>query len=965
MKLRKIFASVTAVALAASTVSVMPVSVGATVIDKPDGTETVLGSFVTDQSTELAQYGSAWFGIYGIDSSVFSDKNNYVKVTYSYKTAPLIGDGKNTMSEVAGWGFSSYSGWYNVGAFYNDDVNLNLVPATNSKDTEFYCYLPVSDFKTGTQIAGNVQNYLAQTATVKAVELVNIGEAAAPVLPANEYKFDISSGTTEGTDYPEWAQPVRSDIGSDKTITPAVLAEDFIVTVKYTSSSRPEFVISDGSGDGALNWIRVKPNVVVDGIAYYLRSDIAAAWTAAGGKSDLSDAVSICITAAGSVLTVSDAALWSDAAADVPVTGVKLNASAIELTLTETETALLTATVEPANATDKTVTWTSSDESVAVVSANGRVTAVAAGTATITASAGKASAKCAVTVNKRAIDLKFTLADKIMIYSEDTDEARIAAALEILSAGFTDSKGEPVNLKKDVDYSVTASVSGEEVTVTVSLTEEGQKKYTADARTETVRVIYAEWQPVIYTDYTIDNTAVEVEYGADIYDLLEAVQKSSIDMIIDPILAEDHAPFTPVRLSRAGAVSAIDDSKVDYETPGTYTAYVTIDLTKVMNPGDIYIDPTLGASTGQTSVTAEFTVTVGEKPVIEEPDDPAPGETPDQPAGGWKESGGVYTYTTGSTGGNAPNLLLPTDGVDLSAVTTVSVDMEADGYAMAVLCGNVSGNWTMSDIAEAMGDKVTLKLEANGGLTDSLMIQVWWMNENVTVKISNLKFETSGAGEDAAPGTPSDPGSDDKSETVIPEVPGFRYGTGDVSSIWTEGQGSTYSSANAVSAFNRAKSGDSITIVMDSDGVISAKAMRKFASKKDVTAEFVYSGYSVTINSGDVDAGKVSALDLSNKGKFLTKSDLELMEKGVRQVNLSGADFTGIEKATLTVTMLGGDKGRDAGAYSYIGEQSYTAEAQVTVDENRTVSFEITKGGKYFVNPGESLMTEAEALSEE
>ena len=90
---------------------------------------------------------------------------------------------------------------------------------------------------------------------------------------------------------------------------------------------------------------------------------------------------------------------------DVDVTGVTLSQTEAAMTVGG-ETLTLTATVAPANATNKTVTWTSSDESVATV-ANGVVTAVAAGTATITATAtnGTAatgddvSATCAVTVS--------------------------------------------------------------------------------------------------------------------------------------------------------------------------------------------------------------------------------------------------------------------------------------------------------------------------------------------------------------------------------------------------------------------------------------------------------------------------------------------------------------------------------------------------------------------------------------
>lgn len=86
---------------------------------------------------------------------------------------------------------------------------------------------------------------------------------------------------------------------------------------------------------------------------------------------------------------------WGGSAQEVPVQSVSL--SAVTMTLNEGESKTLTATVLPANATNKTVVWTVSPAGFATVS-NGVVTGIKAGNCTVTATAGGKSASCAVTV---------------------------------------------------------------------------------------------------------------------------------------------------------------------------------------------------------------------------------------------------------------------------------------------------------------------------------------------------------------------------------------------------------------------------------------------------------------------------------------------------------------------------------------------------------------------------------------
>lgn len=106
----------------------------------------------------------------------------------------------------------------------------------------------------------------------------------------------------------------------------------------------------------------------------------------------------------------------------VSVTDVKLNKDA--LTLEKGSNEILTATVSPDDATNKDVSWSTSDDKVATVE-NGKVTAIGGGTATITATAeGGKTATCIVTVTVSAEKIEL---DKTSLQMIEGDTSNLKA----------------------------------------------------------------------------------------------------------------------------------------------------------------------------------------------------------------------------------------------------------------------------------------------------------------------------------------------------------------------------------------------------------------------------------------------------------------------------------------------------------------------------------------------------------
>ena len=151
-----------------------------------------------------------------------------------------------------------------------------------------------------------------------------------------------------------------------------------------------------------------------------------------GESLTISDGASLTIDS-GATLTVNGGELKGNVPQSgvvYKVTEVKLDKSSLALDVGESET--LTATITPDNATDKSVTWESSDTNIATVE-NGKVTAVAQGSTTITATAADGSgekATCTVTVHAAAVSVTGVSLNKTELTLTEGDSETLTATVE-------------------------------------------------------------------------------------------------------------------------------------------------------------------------------------------------------------------------------------------------------------------------------------------------------------------------------------------------------------------------------------------------------------------------------------------------------------------------------------------------------------------------------------------------------
>lgn len=167
------------------------------------------------------------------------------------------------------------------------------------------------------------------------------------------------------------------------------------ITLDVTSASMM-------AGEAILLTATVYPETAADKTVTWTTSDASVVTVSRAASDDSEPGVSFGYVIARTVGTATITAKAGDKTATCTITVIPTPVSSITLditsaSLTAGQTLTLTATVDPADATDKTITWTTSDATVATVS-NGVVTAIKAGTALITAKAGEKTASCTITV---------------------------------------------------------------------------------------------------------------------------------------------------------------------------------------------------------------------------------------------------------------------------------------------------------------------------------------------------------------------------------------------------------------------------------------------------------------------------------------------------------------------------------------------------------------------------------------
>lgn len=206
--------------------------------------------------------------------------------------------------------------------------------------------------------------------------------------------------------------------------------------------------------------------------------------------------------------------------------GVKsINLSKTSITLTVKGTYTLKATINPSNASNKTVKWSSSDAKIASVSSSGKVTAVKAGSCTITAkSSNNKTAKCSVKVNAPVT------VSSIKAVSVSTTVGTAPKMPSTVTAVMSDKTTKKVSV--NWDYIDKSQYAKENTTFTVkgTIKESSTIKATATVTVTMSDSSFEDYLDKNYGSLTIDGKTINFNWNVN------NVTTEGYDVVIDTII---------------------------------------------------------------------------------------------------------------------------------------------------------------------------------------------------------------------------------------------------------------------------------------------------------------------------------------------------------------------------------------------------------------------------------------------
>ena len=239
-------------------------------------------------------------------------------------------------------------------------------------------------------------------------ESLTIPEGSSLDMGGNEITV-ASGGKLEGT---------PTGIGTVK-IAPTITTESLPEGTVGTAYNQ----LLGATGDATITWSLASGSTLPAGLSLGTDGTIS-------GKPTTAGTYTFTVTATNASGSDSEQlSITINPAAAVPVESVSLDKTT--LGLTEGETAQLTATVLPDNATNKNVTWSTSNASIATVDANGLVTAVSAGTAviTVTTEDGTKTASCTVTVTVPVTGVTLSQTQASLYYNRTPNTLTLTATV--------------------------------------------------------------------------------------------------------------------------------------------------------------------------------------------------------------------------------------------------------------------------------------------------------------------------------------------------------------------------------------------------------------------------------------------------------------------------------------------------------------------------------------------------------